>query len=84
LDLSHAVDPFADASTTTPHLYFRLHGIGGWKYVFADADYKWLAARVHKSTADGSDAYVFFNNVNMVADAQRFEQVLSNLPTKKK
>lgn len=48
--------------------YFRLHGIGGYRYTFTDADLTTLARLVE--TYD--EAWVFFNNVSMREDALRF------------
>jgi uncharacterized protein YecE (DUF72 family) len=73
LNLHHAVDPFLAESTTSKHLYYRLHGVGGWKYVFTDDDNRWLASLLRNNLSPNSTSYVFFNNVKMTADAKRFE-----------
>jgi uncharacterized protein YecE (DUF72 family) len=68
LDLWHAVDPFAEETATPGRSYYRLHGRGGWRYRYEDAELEELAALL---PADGP-SYVFFNNVHMVEDAERF------------
>jgi len=72
LDLWHVVDPFV-ARTVTPHnCYFRLHGIGGWRYKYEDVELEELATLLPEHRL----AYVFFNNNEMTDDAMRFEAVL--------
>ena len=72
LDLWHVVDPFVTKSVTPKKLYWRLHGRGGWRYVYDDAELEELAAMLLKQ----AKVYVFFNNVSMIQDAQRFEGIL--------
>jgi len=79
LNLYHAVDPLVGESTTSNRLYYRLHGIGGWRYVFTDADMNWLASHLRNKVNLDSPAYVFFNNVKMAEDAKRFDSLLTEI-----
>ncbi len=75
LGLLRACDPFA---TDPPppraqrFAYFRLHGMGGSRYRFTDAELASLAdlARRYRK------AWVFFNNLAMWTDARRFKRLL--------
>ena len=73
LDLVHGVDPLQQPSVTDGLGYFRLHGRTGYAYRYTEADLKQLLtlAQVQES------CYVFFNNVSMWDDAQRFQALLS-------
>ena len=72
LDLWHTVDPFKQQSATPKRCYFRLHGIGGWRYKYEDGELEELASML---PAKGS-SYVFFNNREMREDAMRFAKIL--------
>jgi uncharacterized protein YecE (DUF72 family) len=64
------VDPFVSQEVTKGVRYFRLHGRGGYRYKYTDAELDELRARV---SADSShESYVMFNNMSMKADALRF------------
>jgi uncharacterized protein YecE (DUF72 family) len=88
LGLWHVVDPFVNKTMTPSHCYFRLHGRGGWRYEYDDAELHELAAmlppaqslgkprRRPRSAAKGGH-YVFFNNVTMTKDALRFQEMLN-------
>lgn len=83
LNLSHAVDPFQSVSVTPQKLYFRLHGKGGWRYEYDEAELRELAGILR---GDGKRLkrkavapYVFFNNVRMTADALRFREILEDI-----
>lgn len=67
LGLVHAVDPFAAQPCGARLKYFRLHGIGGFRYRYSNED----LARLEQSVGEGP-AYVFFNNAAMLEDARRF------------
>ncbi|MBI4184985.1 MAG: DUF72 domain-containing protein [Proteobacteria bacterium] len=69
LDLVHCVDPFLHLPLTPGLAYFRLHGIGGHGYRYAEADFARLlaVAEAHPET------YVLFNNLGMFEDAERFQ-----------
>lgn len=72
LDIIPALDPFA--ATPYPGLlaYFRLHGKGGYRYVYTDSDLESLKNML----ADYQEAYVFFNNLSMWQDAGRFQELM--------
>ncbi len=70
LGLIHCVDPFVSDTLTGGVRYFRLHGRGGYRYRYSDAELAELRAKVLTET--GSDTYVMFNNVWMKDDAARF------------
>lgn len=72
LELVYVVDPFVDAirSTAGP-AYLRLHGVTGARHVYSDAELRRLADMTPP------DAYVMFNNIPRVSDAQRFSALLA-------
>ncbi len=81
LDLVHVVDPFHSAPVYGKVLYYRLHGIGGYKYKYSPDDLKELRRRIchGQSSSDrlsGIDAYVMFDNVFMYEDAVAFKRLL--------
>jgi uncharacterized protein YecE (DUF72 family) len=71
LDLWHVVDPFSDRTATPARCYFRLHGRKGWRYVYEDAELEEL----YTMLPEGSESYVFFNNIRMLEDALRFKAI---------
>lgn len=73
LELIYVVDPFVDAVHLTPAgpAYLRLHGISGARHVYSDAELQRLAAMAP------AGAYVLFNNLPRVSDAQRFRALLA-------
>lgn len=71
LDLWHVVDPFAERTTTPARCYFRLHGRGGWRYTYEDAELEELLYMLPEDRT----SYVFFNNREMVTDAVRFREM---------
>jgi uncharacterized protein YecE (DUF72 family) len=71
LDLWHVVDPFSERTATPQKCYFRLHGRGGWRYSYEDAELEELFSMLPKETP----AYVFFNNIEMKNDAIRFQRI---------
>lgn len=73
LDLHHAVDPFVSDCQTPTRTYFRMHGKGGWRYVYSDDDLQEIGAALPSR----GTAYVFFNNIKMREDAERFAQILT-------
>jgi uncharacterized protein YecE (DUF72 family) len=73
LDLVPAVDPFATPPFPGPLTYFRLHGIGGYRYKFTNTDLETLKSFL----AGDQEAYVLFNNMSMADDARRLLSVLS-------
>lgn len=83
LDLIHCVDPFARrpawagagpgagaSPAPTGVAYFRLHGIGGYRYRYTDADLD----RLLEWCCLFETAYVLFNNVSMWDDALHFRE----------
>jgi uncharacterized protein YecE (DUF72 family) len=72
LALVHVVDPFVDEPLIAPgdRPYYRLHGVTGARHVYTDNELRRLAAM----TPPG--AYVMFNNIPRVSDAQRFMALL--------
>ena len=72
LKLWHAVDPFAERSTTPGKCYFRLHGRRGWRYKYEDGELEELYSMLPKRAT----SYVFFNNVEMRDDARRFREIV--------
>lgn len=72
LDLRHVVDPFKARTATPERIYYRLHGIGGWRYEYEQGELDELASML----PDDEVSYVFFNNREMFADAVRFSEIL--------
>ncbi len=72
LRLVHCVDPFQRSPVTRRIFYFRLHGIGGYSYRYADAD----LSRLQAMTERFEEGYCLFNNVFMLDDARRFQERL--------
>lgn len=72
LDLLHVVDPFQRPAVWGEPRYFRLHGRGGFRYRYSDAELDALGAMVREAGA----AYVLFNNLAMREDAMRFRRRL--------
>jgi uncharacterized protein YecE (DUF72 family) len=73
LGLIHVVDPFRTNSQTDRIKYYRLHGIGGYKYRYSDEDLKRLTFIIDIK----EDTYVMFNNVYMFDDALCCKEILS-------
>jgi uncharacterized protein YecE (DUF72 family) len=67
LGLIPVVDPFVTPPFPGSPAYFRLHGKGGYRYTYTEADFTELA-----TVLSGYDeAYVLFNNLSMWDDARR-------------
>lgn len=71
LGLLHCVDPFKGPEVTGDPVYFRLHGITGYRYRYSDGDLRRLAGWCR-----GRSGYVLFNNIPMLEDARRFAKLL--------
>jgi len=71
-DLVHCVDPFTAQPLWGDFCYFRLHGLGGYRYRYTDEDLAGLRARIPA----GKRCYLMFNNVFMDEDARRFQALL--------
>ncbi len=74
LNLVHVVNPFQRKSLWGEFHYYRLHGIGGYRYRYGDKELMYL----EKLTSLGD--YVMFNNTNMWEDALRFKSLLQSRP----
>lgn len=72
LDLRHVVDPFKARTLTPKNIYYRLHGIGGWRYEYEEGELEELASML----PEGETSYIFFNNRLMYDDAVRFSKIL--------
>jgi len=72
LDVVHVVDPFVGPTTSTDLTYYRLHGITGARHVYSLDELRKLVAMVPRDR----DAYVMFNNMPRVGDAERFKLLL--------
>ena len=72
LDLVHCVDPFQRRPVYGDFAYFRLHGIGGYRYRYTDED----LTRLLEWCRQFDRVYCFFNNVSMWESALRFRQLL--------
>ena len=70
LRLVHVVDPLVARTVTPEETYFRLHGTTGARHVYADAELDALAGMLPPDAR--APAYVLFNNLPRVRDAQRF------------
>jgi len=68
LDLVHVVDPFARLPVTENVAYFRLHGVGGYRYRYTEEDRQRLVSWVRSY----AETWVLFNNVFMWDDARAF------------
>ena len=72
LDLWHCVDPFKHPTVTPDRCYYRLHGIGGWRYKYEEGELEELVSLL----PDDGLSYVFFNNNEMFEDAMRFRRIV--------
>jgi uncharacterized protein YecE (DUF72 family) len=70
--LVHCGDPLRKASLSGAIRYFRLHGLRGYRYRYTDEDLLELKARSSK----GKASYFMFNNISMMEDAHRFEELV--------
>ena len=70
LNLTHGVDPFKADPQSGEMLYFRLHGITGYRYRFTEEDLRTLRDKCR------GISYCLFNNVNMWADALAFQEMV--------
>ncbi len=81
LNLVHVVDPFKATPLFGGILYFRLHGRGkGYRYIYSEKELRELIDIVD-SLKEGKEAvYIMFNNTNMLEDARKFLNEMSNRP----
>jgi uncharacterized protein YecE (DUF72 family) len=72
LRLIHVVDPMQRDTVTPDQTYFRLHGTSGSRHVHTNDELRRL-----RDLVDGREsAYVLFNNLPRVGDAERFLDML--------
>ncbi len=78
LDLIHGVDPLERWPVTQGTAYFRLHGraLGRGRYAYRHRYSDAELLRLREIVAEYPQAFVFFNNVYMWEDAQRFQKLL--------
>lgn len=86
MDLVHVVDPLCAISTHGKIHYYRLHGLGGYKYKYTKEDLarlraliekEFISSRSHNSLKiKGIDSYFMFNNIYMYADALAFKRLM--------
>lgn len=75
--LVHCVDPFQGPCQHGEVAYFRLHGIGGYRYRYGDDELSRLRETCEAELEAGRSAvYVMFNNVHMLEDASRFREIV--------
>jgi len=72
LDLVHVVDPFQHPTVTRHFIYYRLHGGKDYQHHFDSSELR----RIHAAIPSGASTYVMFNNVSMLEDALRFQELL--------
>ncbi|HEY6051081.1 MAG TPA: DUF72 domain-containing protein [Thermoanaerobaculia bacterium] len=74
LDLVHVIDPFVTpppSGEIPAPVYWRLHGIGGSRQSYTDAQLQQLK-QMAEGAAAGQTAWILFNNLPRVGDARRF------------
>lgn len=74
LNLVHCVDPFVNSAQAGLIEYFRLHGIGGYRYQYTHQDRE----RLVQFCQGEQQVYCMFNNVNMLQDARLFLKSLKS------
>lgn len=70
LDLIHCVDPFKSRSVHGYPRYFRLHGIGEYRYDYSLEELKKLKGKCI------GDIYCLFNNSEMHKNALQFKEII--------
>ena len=76
LGLVRVVDTFVVRPEPGRPVYWRLHGIGGARHSYTDAQLQSLHRMLQEAVPTES-AYVMFNNLPRVADAKRFKLLLT-------
>lgn len=76
LALTHGVDPFRQPPVAGDFRYFRLHGRGGYRSRYSDADLGEVVLRCRGRAT----TYVLFNNAYMWDDARRLQRLLGGSP----
>lgn len=72
LNLVHAVDPFDRTPQHGKFNYFRLHGIGGYRYRYSDEDLE----KLYQMCVGKPISLCLFNNMTMYQDALRFRDLV--------
>ena len=72
LNLVHVVDPMQRATVTPEQTYYRLHGTTGSRHTYNDNELR----RLRELVAGRRSAYVLFNNLPRIGDAERFLALL--------
>jgi uncharacterized protein YecE (DUF72 family) len=72
LNLVHVVDPMQRETVTPEQTYYRLHGTSGSRHVHSEEELR----RVRDRVAGRKSAYVLFNNLPRIGDAERFVALL--------
>lgn len=72
LDLVHVVDPFQVPTIYGKIFYYRLHGVGDYKYKYTHKD----LIRLKELSKEEKGTYFMFNNVYMFEDAVAFKKML--------
>lgn len=72
LGLIPALDPFSREIPKSDIGYFRLHGKGGYRYVYTEED----LAQLVRICSGFTTGYCLFNNISMFSDARRFLELL--------
>jgi uncharacterized protein YecE (DUF72 family) len=75
LDLWDCVNPFARRTVTPERVYFRLHGQPRWRYTYEEIELFELVSLLPRDKL----SYVFFNNITMNADANRFKKIVDEV-----
>jgi uncharacterized protein YecE (DUF72 family) len=74
LNLIDGVDPFQRLPSVKHSVqYFRLHGIGGYRYQFTNDDLRRLA-----DWCQVASTWTMFNNTHMLDDARRFAKLIQS------
>lgn len=79
LGLLRGGDPFtmpAPPPRLQPLAYFRLHGAGGYRHSYSDAELMRVAGQARRYR----EAWVLFNNISMWDDARRFKRLMAEPP----
>lgn len=73
-EIYQCVDPTIRKPITQKYYYFRLHGGLGYRHTYTQEELEKLADEIRK--LNGEEIYVFFNNINMFNDAQKFQALI--------
>ncbi|MDX6692599.1 MAG: hypothetical protein QOF02_202 [Blastocatellia bacterium] len=73
LGLAHVVDPFKARTQTPEQCYFRLHGRKEKGFMHATEELEELLTMLPRESV----SYVLFNNVRMLDDAIKFQELMS-------